>query len=54
MLRTLVAAAKIDTNLVVLDRQIALVMVDGPQGFKSSVPAIVAATSPAISEMARP
>ena len=28
------------------DRQIALVMVDGPQGFKSSVPAIVAATSP--------
>ena len=28
------------------DRQIPLVMVDGPQGFKSSVPAIVAATSP--------
>ena len=28
------------------DRQIALVMVDGPQGFKSSVPAIAAATSP--------
>jgi uncharacterized protein YecE (DUF72 family) len=28
------------------DRQIPLVMVDGPQGFKSSVPPIVAATSP--------
>ena len=28
------------------DREIPLVMVDGPQGFKSSVPAIVAATSP--------
>jgi uncharacterized protein YecE (DUF72 family) len=28
------------------DRNIPLVMVDGPQGFKSSVPAIVAATSP--------
>ena len=28
------------------DRKIPLVMVDGPQGFKSSVPAIVAATSP--------
>ncbi|MGZ9160477.1 MAG: DUF72 domain-containing protein [Candidatus Limnocylindrales bacterium] len=28
------------------DRAIPLVMVDGPQGFKSSVPAIVAATSP--------
>jgi uncharacterized protein YecE (DUF72 family) len=28
------------------DRQIPLVMVDGPQGFKSSVPAITAATSP--------
>ncbi len=28
------------------DRQIPLVMVDGPQGFRSSVPAIVAATSP--------
>jgi uncharacterized protein YecE (DUF72 family) len=28
------------------DRQIPLVMVDGPQGFKSSVPAIIAATSP--------
>ena len=28
------------------ERQIPLVMVDGPQGFKSSVPAIVATTSP--------
>jgi len=28
------------------DREIPLVMVDGPQGFKSSVPPIVAATSP--------
>ena len=28
------------------DRRIPLVMVDGPQGFKSSVPAIVATTSP--------
>ena len=28
------------------DRQIPLVIVDGPQGFKSSVPAVVAATSP--------
>ncbi len=28
------------------DRQIPLVMIDGPQGFKSSVPPIVAATSP--------
>jgi uncharacterized protein YecE (DUF72 family) len=28
------------------DRKIPLVMVDGPQGFKSSVPPIVAATSP--------
>jgi uncharacterized protein YecE (DUF72 family) len=28
------------------DRQVPLVMVDGPQGFKSSVPPIVAATSP--------
>jgi uncharacterized protein YecE (DUF72 family) len=28
------------------DRQIPLVMVDGPQGFKSSVPPVVAATSP--------
>jgi uncharacterized protein YecE (DUF72 family) len=28
------------------DRNIPLVMVDGPQGFKSSVPAIVTATSP--------
>ena len=28
------------------DRQIPLVIVDGPQGFKSSVPPIVAATSP--------
>ncbi len=28
------------------DREIPLVMVDGPQGFKSSVPAIAAATSP--------
>ena len=28
------------------DRQIPIVMVDGPQGFKSSVPPIVAATSP--------
>jgi uncharacterized protein YecE (DUF72 family) len=28
------------------DRQIPLVMVDEPQGFKSSVPAVVAATSP--------
>ena len=30
------------------DRQIPLVMVDGPQGFKSSVPPIVAATSPVL------
>ena len=28
------------------DRKIPLVIVDGPQGFKSSVPAVVAATSP--------
>ncbi len=28
------------------DRQIPMVIVDGPQGFKSSVPAVVAATSP--------
>ena len=28
------------------DREIPLVMVDGPQGFKSSVPPVVAATSP--------
>lgn len=28
------------------DRQIPLVVVDGPQGFKSSVPAVIAATSP--------
>jgi uncharacterized protein YecE (DUF72 family) len=30
------------------DEGIALVMVDGPQGFKSSVPPVVAATSPAL------
>jgi uncharacterized protein YecE (DUF72 family) len=30
------------------DRDIPLVMVDGPQGFKSSVPAIVATTSPTL------
>jgi uncharacterized protein YecE (DUF72 family) len=30
------------------DEQIPLVMVDGPQGFKSSVPPVVAATSPSL------
>jgi uncharacterized protein YecE (DUF72 family) len=30
------------------DEQIAMVMVDGPQGFKSSVPPVVAATSPSL------